>query len=147
GFGTRIRGDRMRRFRRISVVLVALMLVAAACGRDEDDGGGAAQPTNPPSGGEATTTTADPCQAETLEATEIGVTADKITIAVMADVGSPLAPGLFQGSADAVKAWGDYINEQGGLACREVVVREWDSKLTPDDTINGTIDACQNAVA
>lgn len=130
-------------------MLVALLLVAAACGRDEDDdGGGAAQPTNPPSNGsEAPTTTTDPCQGETLEATEIGVTENQIVIEVMADVGSPLAPGLFQGSIDAVKAWADHINDQGGVACREVVVREWDSKLTPDDTINGTIDACQNAVA
>ncbi|HEX7096575.1 MAG TPA: ABC transporter substrate-binding protein [Acidimicrobiales bacterium] len=138
----------MRRRRWISIVL-ALVLLAAACGRDEDDGDsdGAAQPTNPPAAGETTSTTADVCASETLEATEIGVTADEIVIEVMADVGSPLAPGLFQGSIDAVKAWAQHINEQGGLACREVVVREWDSKLTPDDTINGTIDACQNALA
>ena len=50
------------------------------------------------SGATPTTTMMDPCEAETPEATEIGVSEDKITVLVMADIGSPLAPGLFQGS-------------------------------------------------
>ncbi len=65
----------------------------------------------------------------------------------MADTGSPLAPGLFQGSIDAVKAWGDAQNKAGGVACRKVVVKEWDSKLTPDDSTNGTIQACSTSFA
>lgn len=32
----------------------------------------------------------------------VGVTAKEITIEVMADTGSPLAPGIFQGDVDAV---------------------------------------------
>lgn len=138
---------RLRRSRPF-VALVALLVLAAACGRDEDDDGTASEQTSPPAGSETTTSAApDICDSEPLEATEVGVTADEITIFVMADVGSPLAPGLFQGSIDAVKAWGNYINERGGVGCRKVVVREWDSKLSPDDTTNGTIDACQNAFA
>jgi Periplasmic binding protein len=66
---------------------------------------------------------------------------------VMADVGSPLAPGLFQGSIDAVKAWGEAQNKAGGVACRKVVVKEWDSKITPDDSTNGTIEACRTSFA
>ncbi|HVM65762.1 MAG TPA: ABC transporter substrate-binding protein, partial [Acidimicrobiales bacterium] len=66
---------------------------------------------------------------------------------VMADVGSSLAPGLFQGNIDAINAFASFINAHGGLACRKVVVRTWDSKLDPTESKNGQIDACQNAFA
>jgi len=65
----------------------------------------------------------------------------------MADTGSPLAPGLFQGNVDAVKAFADYVNKSGGIACRKLVVRSWDSHLDPTESKNGQIDACQNALA
>jgi hypothetical protein len=39
------------------------------------------------------------CASEPLQATETGVTADTITVQVMADTGSALAPGLFQGTS------------------------------------------------
>ena len=76
-----------------------------------------------------TTTTADPCAGVTLEATDTGVSADTITVVVMADVGSELAPGLFQGAIDGTKAWAKAVNASGGLGCRQVKVLEWDSKL------------------
>ena len=41
---------------------------------------------------------------ETPKATEIGVTADTIRIAVVADVDNPFSPGLFQGVVDGVQA-------------------------------------------
>jgi hypothetical protein len=139
---------RRRPFRLLLLALVALSLVAAACGRGDDSNSSAAPTTtSPPANSGSATTIADKCASESLQATEVGVTADTITIFVMADVGSPLAPGLFQGSIDAVKAWGEAMNKQGGVGCRKVVVRDWDSKLTPDDTTNGTIDACKNAFA
>jgi len=65
----------------------------------------------------------------------------------MADVGSPLAPGLFQGNLDALNAFATYVNDNGGIACRKLVVRTWDSKLDPTESKNGLIDACQNAFA
>jgi ABC-type branched-subunit amino acid transport system substrate-binding protein len=83
----------------------------------------------------------------TLEATDIGVTADTITIEVMADVGSPLAPGLFQANIDAVEAFADRVNALGGVACRKLEVRTWDTKLTPEEAQNGQLDACTNAFA
>ena len=49
-------------------------------------------------------------------ASDTGVTADTITITVMADTGSPLAPGLFQGPVDAVEGWVDWKNANGGPA-------------------------------
>jgi hypothetical protein len=122
------------------VLLVILGLVAEACGRD-DDGGGESTGTTAGGGGD------DKCAEETLEATEVGVSADEITVEVMADVGSPLAPGLFQGNVDALNAYAEYINANGGIACRDLVVKTWDSKLNADESKNGQIDACRNALA
>jgi hypothetical protein len=90
--------------------------------------------------------TAAPCHT-TLEATDVGVTPTDITVEVMADVGSPLAPGLFQGNIDALNAYAAYVNGHGGIACRRLVVRTWDSKLSPTEAKNGLIDSCQNAFA
>ena len=87
------------------------------------------------------------CASESPQATDVGVTADEITIEVMADTGSPLAPGLFQGNIDAVNAFAEYVNANGGVACRQLVVRTWDSKLAPTESKNGVIDACTNAFA
>src|SRR5258708_15098039 len=65
----------------------------------------------------------------------------------MADVGSPLAPGLFQGNLDALNAFAKAVNAKGGVGCRQLVVKTWDSKLDPAETKNGLIDACKNSVA
>ena len=108
--------------------------------------------TDEPSGGDGGTsqTTAaanEACDGVTLEATDTGVTEDTITIQVMADTGSPLAPGLFQGNVDALEAFETFINDNGGIGCRELVVETWDSKLTPEETKNGQINACGSALA
>ena len=71
---------------------------------------------------------------ENLTATDVGITPTEIRIGVIADTGSPIAPGLFQGAVDAVKAWAEYMNKnEGGLAGRKVVVDTYDSKLSADD--------------
>ena len=87
------------------------------------------------------------CRGIRLASTEVGVTEDTITVLVMADVGSPLAPGLFQGSMDAVTAWAARVNAEGGLACRQVQVLKHDSAIDPTKTTNGFISACKNALA
>jgi hypothetical protein len=46
-----------------------------------------------------------------------------------------------------VKAWAKYRNDNGGLACRQVVVKSADSKLSPDDAKNGIATACRNSFA
>ncbi len=120
-------------------VLLALFGVLAACGRSDPG----ATPSSTPSS--ATTNAA--CEGVTLEATDVGVTADSITVTVMADTGSPLAPGLFQGNIDAVKGFAEYINANGGLGCRKLVVKSWDSKLDPTESKNGLIEACKGSVA
>jgi hypothetical protein len=80
-------------------------------------------------------------------ATEVGVTPTELHIAVVADVDTPLAPGAYAGARDAVQAFGKYMNAQGGLAGRKVVVDFIDSKLSADETRNAIIKACQNDFA
>jgi hypothetical protein len=85
---------------------------------------------------------------ETPEATEIGVTADTITITVIADVDNAARPGLFKGSRDGVIAAADYINEEeGGLAGRELEVNFIDSRLSGDEARSALIQACQDSFA
>ncbi len=152
--------------------LCALVVLAAACGRSDDTTEATSAPgtsaavtsaavtTAPAGSGTATTaattggsaeapatTAADRCAGVTLEATDIGVSADTITVVVMADVGSELAPGLFQGSMDGVKAWAKHVNDNGGLACRKVEVKTWDTKLSATEATNGLLEACSSALA
>ena len=129
--------------KRVLCVLVALGLMAAACGRSGSDTQAEGE-----SGGTPTTAAKNAkCEGVTLEATDTGVSADTITVQVMADTGSPLAPGLFQGNVDAMQAFEKYINENGGIGCRKLKVETWDSKLTPDEAKNGQLNACSNALA
>ena len=80
-------------------------------------------------------------------ASDVGITAKEIRIAVIADVETPLAPGLFQGSVDAVNGWAKYVNKNGGIAGRKVAVDFIDSKLNADETRNAFITACENDFA
>jgi ABC-type branched-subunit amino acid transport system substrate-binding protein len=65
----------------------------------------------------------------TLEAGEIGVTADTITIGVYAAVDNPFSPGLAEGNRDGAFIWRDWINQNCGLAGRNVEVVFYDTKL------------------
>jgi hypothetical protein len=80
-------------------------------------------------------------------ASEIGITPTELRLAVIADVDTPLAPGAYAGARDAVQGFAKYINTQGGLAGRKVVVDYYDSKLSGDETRNAIIKACQNDFA
>lgn len=84
---------------------------------------------------------------EKPEATEVGITADEIRIAVIADVENQLAPGLFEGAKNGVEGWAKYVNKNGGLAGREVVVDFIDSHLSADDARNAFIKACSEDFA
>lgn len=81
------------------------------------------------------------------KATEVGVTATTIHIAVIADVNTPLAPGLFKGSEDAIEGYAKYINAHGGLAGRKVAVDFYDSQLSSDESRSALIEACQKDFA
>ncbi|MDQ1535266.1 MAG: hypothetical protein QOF28_3027 [Actinomycetota bacterium] len=131
----------MKRYRSAFILLAVLGLVAASCGRSSSGSKAATATTAASSGANAA------CTKSPLKATDVGVTADSITVEVMADVGSPLAPGLFQGNIDALNAYAKYVNANGGIACRKLIVKTWDSKLNADESKNGQIDACKNALA
>ncbi len=127
-------------------VLVAVVVVAAGCSRNESKTTAAAtNATTATSSGTAAAAT--DCTKTPLQATDVGITATTITVETMADVGSPLAPGLFQGNFDAMNAYATYINAHGGIGCRKLVVKQWDTKLDPTESKNGLIDACASSVA
>lgn len=119
---------------------VALSLAIAACSSSGSGG------SNGLGGSSTSNGTTDACSGKTLEASEVGVTATDIKVTVMADVGSPLSPGLFQGAMDGINAWAEYANANGGLACRHVTVVESDSKLSPDEAKNGITTACGSSL-
>jgi ABC-type branched-subunit amino acid transport system substrate-binding protein len=85
--------------------------------------------------------------SDTLRSTDVGITPTEIRIAVVADVETPLAPGLFKGAPDAVNAFAKYINTNGGLAGRKVVVDFIDSHLNADEARNAIITACSEDFA
>jgi ABC-type branched-subunit amino acid transport system substrate-binding protein len=80
--------------------------------------------------------------AEAPQATEIGVDAKTIHIATIADVDNSIAPGLFQGGVDGVTGAVKYINANGGIGGRKLVLDFYDSKLNPNEARNGVIKAC-----
>jgi ABC-type branched-subunit amino acid transport system substrate-binding protein len=86
-------------------------------------------------------------QSEKPTASEVGVTADTIRIGVIADVDNPFVPGIFKGARDAVLGAAKYINANGGIAGRKLVVDVYDSKLNANETRNAFIDACEKDFA
>ena len=66
------------------------------------------------------------------QATEIGVDATTIHIAKVADVDNAIAPGLFKGGVDGATGAVKYINANGGIAGRKLVLDFYDSKLNPE---------------
>src|SRR6476469_5737253 len=78
---------------------------------------------------------------------DVGVTADTIRIGVVADVDNPFVPGLFKGARDAVIGGAKYINANGGIAGRKLVVDVYDSKLNANETRNAFIEACEKDFA
>jgi hypothetical protein len=114
----------VRRFRWTAIIAAVGLFTAMTAGTAGGQGGGGT--ANQP-----------------LTATDVGITPTEIRIGVIADTGSSLAPGLFQGSVDGVQAWARYMNEkEGGLAGRKIVVDTYDSGLDPNKARNAIIEAC-----
>lgn len=133
----------MKRFRAgVLIAALSVSILAVGCGRsgsDSSSGSGSGSGTESKANAN--------CTKEALQATEIGVSADTITVEVMADTGSPLAPGLFQGNVDALNAYAKWVNANGGVGCRQLKVEAWDSKLDPTEAKNGIINACKTSLA
>jgi hypothetical protein len=98
----------------------------------------------------AVSATAASAASDKPTATEVGVSATEIRIAVIADVDNPIVPGLFQGSVDGVKGAAKYLNSKaggGGVAGRKLVVDFIDSKLNANAARSATITACGQDLA
>ncbi len=128
-----------------SFAIVALL--AAACGGRDDSDSSATTGAEDSSAATTAASAATTAAAEPTEATDVGITATEIHIGVVADVDTPISPGLSQPLVSAVQAWGDQINANGGLAGRQVVVTFYDSKLNPDEAVNAYTQACENEFA
>jgi ABC-type branched-subunit amino acid transport system substrate-binding protein len=86
-------------------------------------------------------------QSSKPKADDIGITDSEIRVAVIADVDTSIQPGLFQKSVDAMEAWAELVNDDGGIAGRKVVIDFIDSKLNPNETRNAIIKACADDFA
>jgi len=91
--------------------------------------------------------TAAGAQPAKPKAEDIGITPTQIRLAIVADVDTPVDPGLFQAARDEVNAWAAIVNKHGGIAGRKVVIDFYDSKLSPSDATNATIQACSRDFA
>ena len=127
--GLRNEGGNVRRFRWVAaLVAVALIMAVSVSAAGAQGGGGGSN--------------------QSLTASDVGITPTEIRIGVIADTGSSLAPGLFQGAVDGVQAWAEYMNEkEGGLAGREIVVDVYDSALDANKARNAVIEACEKDFA
>jgi ABC-type branched-subunit amino acid transport system substrate-binding protein len=73
-----------------------------------------------------------------------GVTADKLTIATLADI-SGVQPGLFQSAHQAARAAAAYINSTGGICGRQVDPLLLDSKTDSGGNRSAMLEACAKA--
>ncbi len=80
--------------------------------------------------------------AAAKDASEIGVTAKTVTVAVIADVDNSLAPNAFKPIVDGAQAGVKFVNANGGVAGRTLKMDFIDSHLNPNDTRNAIIKAC-----
>jgi ABC-type branched-subunit amino acid transport system substrate-binding protein len=133
------------RGRLAAIAALAALLLAAGCSSASSSSPGSASGSTAPASAAAASATTSAAPAG--PGTDIGLTATTIRVGMIADVDTSLAPGLFQKSVNAVKAWADIVNANGGLAGRKVVVDFCDSKLDPNATTNCVINACQNDFA
>ena len=85
-------------------------------------------------------------RAEAAKATEIGITPTTIRVAVVADVDNTLAPGCSR-ARQRRKGWAKYVDANGGVAGRKLVVDFIDSKLSGDEARNAVIKACSQDFA
>src|SRR5436309_6927126 len=90
----------------------------------------------------AVTISGVPASGQAKSASDVGITATTIRVAIVTDVDNPIVPGVLQGIVDGVQGWGRYINANGGIAGRKVQVDFIDSKLNPNDARNAIIKAC-----
>jgi ABC-type branched-subunit amino acid transport system substrate-binding protein len=122
-------------------------VTSAAAGETGGGGGRGSTATTEGGGGSAPGAAAGvkSC-AKATKATDTGVTANKVTIATLADV-SGVQPGLFQSAHQAARAAAALINSQGGICGRQVEVLPLDSKTDSGGNRAAMLEACDKAFA
>jgi hypothetical protein len=138
---------RSARIRYIAVgTLVGLLAVTTACSRSDTETTSEGQPggattTAPadgaPGNGQFGTITDPVCgpapsgaSASSGGATQIGLTADTISLGVISDVGYSGAPGLNQELFDASDVFASWCNSLGGLNGHQIKIDKLDAKIT-----------------
>ena len=132
--------------RRVLATGAVLAVVAAGCGRSDDsaetdgtEGGGStasAATTSAPEGpvagefGDLGQVCGPAPEGATLEATDVGVTADSIQVGTVSDPGFSGRPGLNQEIFDSAEAFTAWCNDAGGINGRKLELKERDAKLT-----------------
>lgn len=111
----------------------------SASGRGGSTGGAGPSAQGPGTAGQVT------C-AKATKGTDTGVTANKITVATLADI-SGIQPGLFESAHQAARAAATYINSQGGICGRQIDLLPLDTKTDAGGNRAAMIDACQRAFA
>lgn len=143
------------RFRRSRwSIAVAAALLAVSCGSDRGEDTSATPSSTPPSNETVTTEApegvtfgdlASPCgPGDASGATDVGVTDDAIVIGYGDDAGYASSPGLNHEMSDAMRAFIDWCNEQGGINGRQIKGNYYDAKVL--DVNNAMISACNDGV-
>jgi len=151
--GTGRRIPRRTRFAAVAAAAVAAVLLAAGCSSSSTSSTSApatsapATTSAPAATSAAASASASAAPTGTVPASDVGITASTIRVAMIADVNNPLVPGLFKDSVNAVDAWAKEVNAAGGLDGRQVQVDFCDSQLNPNATTACVIKACQNDFA
>ena len=79
-------------------------------------------------------------------ATDVGVTANTITIANISDI-TGVVPGVFESAQVAGEAYANYVNSQGGIYGRKLVVLPYDDQEDSAQNRADVLDACHKAFA
>lgn len=128
---------------RWGVVAMVALAVVSACSSTESTGGASGQP----SGGGSS----DPGGSGELGASDVGVTADTITVAyTYPDLGDLVKQGLVEDlapSADAIQPLVDEVNARGGINGRKLVMRvtSWDPLKTPGSLLAACTEIAEDA--
>jgi len=129
----------------VAIVTVTAVLITA-CGRSSDtaeksqsagrgSGGTTAAPraaTGPAAGefGDLGQVCGPAPEGASLEATDVGVTADSIQVGTISDPGFSGRPGLNQEIFDTAEVFTKWCNAAGGIYGRKIEMKERDAKLT-----------------
>ena len=76
-------------------------------------------------------------QAAAAPSSAPGITAKTVTVGSISDISSPV-PGLFAGAKTGTEAYFAYVNSQGGVNGRKLILNGMDSAFSPGTVTNET---------